>query len=580
MIIKRNALLYLIILVVVFNGCDNSNVLLPEDQSLAIETIANGQSLGGRDEIPIRVRADRLSALPDTIEVSLYNSEEEPVQSYVFDEEEPFFPQLPDIVLSDLELSEDIYSLKVELFQEEEVLGVHDSWFFYVDNSIRLKHVTVNPHSVRVGEFVEVVVALQGQAELPPYAQFTMNGEPVYQVEVARNRIQFGLQAPDEPGVYDLNLDIYPWFDDRITETMASSSRYNIELLVLNEPVASENNEEHRIPASEDVNIDENLLYYSDEKLFFTVSMEELPGVFSEGRVFAIGDGDFMLALSRDESALGFRMLRGNTQYAYDIEIPINNILQEISITLFESEGHLTMLIFQGERLLYGDIIPHDRFLEQETRSRIITGVRTYDFSLGDIIISPIQGQQESAFRQILKNRHGNFVLYAEGFEFPLLIDDAIEYPEDAYVEQGYLLIPPGAWVQLPPFALDEYMVNVETLFHRYDDLSSLSISFFQQDGDSQQELFVLSGKGELKVGGESRELLLDTVFSLALNREDDLVTLNIQDTAIQLPVRQRGFFRLHLSQDYDAEVPVRIDSVSATNEAEELVDRVLDTLP
>ena len=446
---------------------------------------------------------------------------------------------------------------------------------------IKLNHVTVNPHSVLVGGFVEVTVSLQGEEE-SPYAQFRMNGKVIHQVQVSENRIQFEMQAPDEPGVHDLKLDIYPWFDERISRTMESSNQYNIELLVLNEPVPSENNEEHRILTSENVSINENLLYYSSEKLFFSVSMEEIPVASSETTFFEIGDGDFMLSLNRDESLLGFMIHRGNAQYTYNIETPGDNALQQITLSCFESDGHFTLLIFQEERLLYGDIIPHDRFLDLEQTSvpEIITGVRTYDFSLGDIIISPVQEQKESAFKQILQSQHGNFVLYAEGFEFPLLVNEAIEYPEDAYVEQGYLFVPPSAWVQLPAFALDEYVVNVETMFHHNDDLESLSISLFQQDGDTQEELFVLSGGGELSVGGELRELALDTVLSFALNRENDLVTLNIQDNVLLFPVRQKGFFRLYLSQDQDTEIPVRIDSVSATNEPDELVDRVLDTLP
>ena len=590
MCIFRNGLVYTGILFLVFTGCNSSNFLLPEGRSvpLAVKTVTAGQLLKQNDTIPLTIRSDRLRTVPDMVRVSLQDSKSTPVTSSVFEGRDLVFPLFPDIVLGDLELSEDAYSLVVELFQGEEEIGVHTSWFFYSDSDVTLGDITVNPHSVQIGEIVEVILELQGKEEPSPYVQFRMNGEVVYQDQVIQNRVQFDLQVPDTPGIYDLRLDMYPWFDDRITETMESSNQHSVELLVLSESVLPENNEEHRITESENVSIDENFLYYDNEELFFSVSIEELPVPTSEDLFFTIGDGNFMLTLNRSETVLGFRIHHDNAQYEYNIET--TNKLQEITVTCLEGEDHFTLIIFQEDRLLYGDVIPFDRFSELETGDDLsvdyINGVRTGAVSLGEITIVPVDDQQESIYKQILQDRHGNFLLYAEGFEFPLSETSTITFSENVRMEQGYLVLLPESWVQLPPFALDEYTVSVETIFHQNDDLESLSISLLQQNDEAQEELFTLSGKGVLRFDDTLAlsDVKLDTRFTFVLSRKENQVTLNIQDNDLLFPVLQDGFFRLYLNQndasDEDSDVRIRINSVSATNEVDELVDRVLDTLP
>ena len=593
--------------ILIFLGaCDSSVFLLPggPGPSFQVTTVVSGDSLGNGDFIPLTVNTARLRVLPDKILVALLDSEKELVKEYVFVGESLNLATLPDIELNDLPLDEGLYSIVVELFQDDESLGVHDSWFFYTDKSIDLAHITFNPHSVVVGELIEVLLRLQGQEEgRSPYIQFRVGNEVVYQGVVLENTLQFEFQAPEESGGHNLSLDIYPWFDDRLitdektsdkSSEKALSNRYNFELLVLSEHPPSEDSNEHRIRAEKRVTITENLLYYNEELLRFAVLIEEVPNLSSV--FFEVGDGEFMLSLSREGPSLGFTIYRGDETYVQEIKIPGARELRQLRVEFLEGNAHFTMLIFQKDRFLHGGVFSYHSVPNPapNTGNTVIAsgssttsktrGLRTTQ-PLGEIVIRPLPDQPESLYRKILEQEHGNFVLYAEGFEFESSVE-GLEYSADVSVEQGYLLIPPGAWVQFPPFALDEYRVQVTTSFHPDDALDSTNIGLLQHNGAELQEVFRLSADGKRAVELRSKEsiyvkgLKLGAVVDFVLHRQNDLITLDIQDNTMVFPVNEDGAFVLNLNQNQDSKIYMRLDSLSATNEADEFVDRVLNSLP
>lgn len=575
---KYGIVLYIAI-VLAFVGCGSGSFLLPESRgiSLAVETVESGRSMDIDDEIFLVLHTERLRILPTMVRAFLYDSEENVVSSYTFEGTDlSDFPAMP---LANLNMKTDIYSFKVELLQENEIFGEHNTWFFYVEDPVNVQHVTINPYSVHAGDTVEIVASLEGITESLPYVQFRMNNEVYYQDQIEGKELRFEIQAPETPGAYDLRFDIYPWFDSRITDSMESSSQYSLALLVLGDTTAA-NVERRYIPASDLVETDENLLYYHNDHPAFMLNVKDFPAVSTSA--FEIGDGNFMLSLNRNGSDLEVDIRRGNLFHHINTEI--DDRLSKIGITYHEGENYLILSIFGEGRQLYSNVIPYARFVDiaedlEDTIefAPIIEGLKTY-VPLGEIVIHSVQNQKTLA--EILEGRHDNLVLYAEGFESPEQIHDDIEFSENAYLEEEYLILPPDAWVHFPTFVLDEYPVMFSMVFRLDDDLGNISLTLLQYGENDQQELFTISGNKEPADSSELDDFLFNSIIDFTLYRQDESLTLEIQDSNLSFPADPGDSFRLYLEQDQDVEVKIHIDSIVAVSEVGEVVKHVLNTLP
>lgn len=117
-------------------------------------------------------------------------------------------------------------------------------------------------------------------------------------------------------------------------------------------------------------------------------------------------------------------------------------------------------------------------------------------------------------------------------------------------------------------------------VFQQDDDLGNISLTLLQYGENDQQELFTISGNKEPVDSSELNDFLFNSIIDFTLYRQDESLTLEIQDSNLSFPAEPGDSFRLYLEQDQDAEVKIHIDSIVAVSEVGEVVKHVLNTLP
>lgn len=636
--------------ILVFAGCDTGSFFMTGsgESSISVDTIQPASFVKAGGRIPISVNTDRSSEEPDLIRLRIEDELGTVIHEEEFSRGTPDFPALPDLELSGLELSEGrVYGLILEFFLEGEFLHEEESWFFYGGDTTEIRQVTVSPHSAAPGETVKVLVEIGSAASLSPYLQFRLDGNVVYEglSETSGSRtssIEFELTAPEDGGVYDLRLDLYPWFDSRISEDSRSTIHQTLEMLVI-QPSNNESpqgvrriTEENSLPSGSSPFFYTNARVASGIQLTFSSSTrgedptvartgEETDGSEedssdSESPLFSLSDGrlgleaisegeDLLLNIhyfpsstdteTSQESSQTLQNSKGEyLKTVVRIERAVSSRSTALNIDILESDRHLTLLVSSADKLLYGELLYFEDFdIEISEPAGDVENGGTIPGSQKEGRIGPgaslleltplaESSDLESLFQMILRKKYGNFILFAEGFEFASSVNNAISYSDQAYVQDGYLVLPPAAWVELPGFALDEYLVNVSAEFHDDDSLLATDLELLQlpsaDDRESASSVFSLSGNGEIRVEGVPMMNIPapKNSFDFTLSQKDDLLSLvipGVEENALNIPVNSGGIYRLYINRQSAAQLQIRLDSVQATNTADELVDRVFE---
>jgi hypothetical protein len=553
-------------------------------RSIPSSSVPEGSRVAENEEIPIFVDADQINGTVDLVLVELRDNLGRLISDTSYEGTQLTFPDLPPLLLGGL--SEGIYVLSIELFDSGESLGTQESWFYYYDREISLKQITVNPHSAGPGQSVSVSIELDDELARSPYLQFRLNGMVVYEGSVDGRTLRFDLDAPERGGVYDLRLDIYPWFDSRIDNDTYSDNYHTLELLVITEGDLSPE-DDVRIDARPGLRIDEDLLPAALGRVAARLTLNaDFAALDQTEQLFAIASSGLALQVDADSMGAEILLSRDGGSYLFDADFEGEALGTQMIIDLLEGETHLTVIVTEGDRIVAGDVIDYRDFTpEADGESEdFLPGLSIVSPELDNLVIGSIRSADrlESLFSLILRKKYGNFVLYAEGFEFASAVNPGISYSEEAYVDGGYLNLPPGSWVELPDFALDDYLVEIQTRFHVDDELEASSLALLQEDGEQFREIFTLAGDGTLSSAGIPQGYLdgIPAELSFELNRRDGSVYLGLDGEEYFLPSRNDGRFRFLISQGATAELRIRLDSVSAANAPEEFVDKVLESLP
>lgn len=605
--------------------------------SISVDTVEPASFVEADGSIPVTFNSDRSSEEPDLIRLSVEDEAGTVLHEREFSRGTPDFPEIPDLQLDELELPRGrVYVINLEFFREGEFLHQEDSWFFYGAEPTDIRQVTVSPHSAAPGEEVKVLVEIGSDPSVSPYLQFRMDGDVVYEGLAETSSIEFELTAPEQGGVYDLRLDLYPWFDSRIDEDSSSTIHQTLEMLV----IQPRNNESPRgvrqITRDDSLSPETAPFFYNNDRVatgiqlnFSSTEQESSPVArtedgsgsaedddsLTEALLFSLSDGGLGIrAVAEDDDLLFHIRYRFQTsqtsadesgnQRSRNIERPVfektvrieravSSRSAALTMDILESDRHLTLLVSAAGKLLYGELLYFDDFASVEpadsddgpgefaTEGRIGPGV-----SLLELTPLAESSDLESLFQMILRKKYGNFILFAEGFEFASSVNNAISYSDQAFIQDGYLVLPPGAWVELPGFALDEYLVNVAAEFHDDDSLRGTKLELVQlqssEDSESASSVFSLNGAGEVSVEGVSmmRIPAPDSVFEFTLSQKDELLSLvfpQVSENGLNIPVNRGGLYRLYINRQSEAQLQIRLDSVQATNTADELVDRVFD---
>jgi hypothetical protein len=583
--------LFSLLLSVTLISCGSGSGLLSAgfENQIPASSVSRAAQIREDEQIPIFVDALSMNADIDLVLVELRDNLGRLISDRAYEGGQLTFPNLPPLLLRNL--PEGIYLLGIELFEDGESLGRQESWFYFYDRDIELSQITVNPHSAAPGELVSVGIELANSLVRSPYVQFRLNGMVVYEGNIDGSGLQFELDAPLNPGVYDLRLDIYPWFDSRIDNEIYSVNNHNLEMLVSETP-DDRPQDEIRIEPQAGLRIDDDLFWYNDQRVATRLSLEADFDSMSEVReLFLLSGEGLSLMASGSQDGLFLELHRDAAIYRFRAEFDGDRGSERIIIDLLEGESHLTLVVTEGDRVIAGEIIDYRGFTPTtaeadavEAREVAAPGLSVFSDDLSSFTLQSVYraDQLESLFKVILGLKYGNFVLYAEGFEFASAVNSAISYSENAFVSGGYLNLPPDSWVELPDFALDEYMVEIQTRFHPEDQLSDSSIVLLQEDGEGYREIFAVSGDGVLSSAGLAliRQLRISPELTFSLNRRDNRILLALDGEEFFFPAGDDGRYRFFISQDSGAELRIRLDSVSAANAPEEFVDRALDALP
>ncbi len=603
----------LFILIIFLGSCGAGSTFLSQNAgvNLPVDSVAPGSRIAEGQDIPLVIDAEALNSEVDLVTVELTDGLGSIIAEARYEGEQLSFPELPPLVFQNLD--EDIYQLNIELFSRGESLGEKESWFYYTNEALSLSQITVNPHSVLPGETIAVSLELDPSSSPAPFAQFRLNGMVVYEDTVTEGALNFELEAPDNGGVYDLRLDLYPWFDYRIDEDSYSQDFYSLEVLVT-ETGDFENSELRRVSPEAGFRLEEDLWYYLDERVSSRLEFTaELQGVSGSEKLFELRGPELHLSAGASRDSLIIELARGES--AAVLESNFNGQIPSgpFYLDVLQGESHVTILIMDGQRVLSGELISYADFsaqsllsadrvsnlpaLDSDGEANTNSGdapevppgadsnesLEIYSGLITEFAVRPLTDRQplESLFKLILQKKYGNFILYAEGFEFASSINSAISYSDDASVANGYLQLPPGAWVELPNFALDEYLVEIQTSFNTADDLSASSMILVQQLGEEVSEVFRLEGNGELISGDEilASDLALPANINLELTRAQGSIFLSILGNEYLLPSPEDGRFRFVISQGEAADIRIRLDSAAAANVPGEFVERVLGVL-
>lgn len=570
------------IFLTLLSACNSGGMFLTQglSRSISASTIDEGSVLGSSDEIPVTVDADAMNAGVDLVVVTLENSKGQVIGEAEYEGSQLTFPNLEPLILQTLDSG--VYLLNIELFENGESLGTEESWFFFSDTIPELKQITLTPHSVVAGGTVSVSLELDSFGSRTPYVQFRLNGSLVHEGLATDGLMSFDLAAPEQSGIYDLELDIYPWFDQRIDEGVYSPSSATVELLVVPSG-QSPSTAQVVVDASQQRSLEESLWYFESGRIATRIVLEtnRRPGL-AQGELFTISGENALLEAELSSSGIELNLTIDNRQLSYPVSFRSDQV-EEIQIDLLEGETHLTLLVSGDDRLLSGEVIPYDEFTNVQS-GRDVSSFTIANLGIDSATISSLTGADNltSLFQLILQKKYGTFVLFAEGFEFASAVNQAISYSNDAFVRDGYLVLPPGAWVEFPDFSLDEYEVEIEAGFHPEDDLSDAEIQLLQEKDGEYIQIFRLDGSGNLRsagvnIGSFSR-LSEDTSFQLS--RTNGSIRFSMDEREAYLPNIGDGRYRLMISQSQDVQMRIRLDSASAANTAEEFVDKILNNLP
>ncbi|MGI9255850.1 MAG: hypothetical protein ACR2PY_02830, partial [Salinispira sp.] len=502
--------------------------------------------------IPFIVHVERLRTIPNTAHVSIRNSRENIIETYTFKVENS---RLPDLILDDLNLNEDVYSLRVELFHDDEFIEEHEAWFFYVRNDIPLRNIIINPHFAYVGETVDITALFQEAHAGSPWLQFRMDDELLYQGQSLEDELNFTVQAPEISGIYNLQFDIYPWFDGRINETVKSSTQYNVALMVLDSILSAAEHGEYRINVPSAIDIRENLLFYQDERPSFSVDLSP-NAPFSDPVFFEMRDSQFMLSFEKIESDVTLIMYRDNMSRT--IETVMDREAENIRIEYQENGNDLILFVFADDDMIYGDLISLTELTEGEVQ--FTPGLQT-KYPLEEILIRHIT--EKKSVEDVLRTIYGDALLYAEGFDPPEpadLPEPAEPLSEDDDSPKGYFILSPSTSVNTPPFVLGDFSIIVEAVFHHGDNLEFLDIRLFQDD-EEEQQVFSLSDLPQFV----DAYIHNKGVLRLALSTSDDALQLMFQDEVFPLPLSPENPFYISF---YQAEPPpLRVETIFAFTE-------------
>lgn len=201
------------VIVFLLAACSDSVELfsaLDEPSDVRVSTVESGSVLepGSAFTVQLDYPEEEFQALT-SVTIEIFDRGSLPVYEDVIDEGSLAYSSVTTFEIPELE--EGPYRLVVTAYRGQEVVLTEARTVFVLDETPEITAVAIHPSVPAPGTAVLAIAELSIHDTLVPYLRWRFNGATIVEgyVDDGSDRVQITL--PDEPGVYAVKVDLYPW---------------------------------------------------------------------------------------------------------------------------------------------------------------------------------------------------------------------------------------------------------------------------------------------------------------------------------------------------------------------------------
>jgi|GEM_PF-2611508 len=202
-----------IIVILTFAACSESAELfasLDDASAVTVRTVAAGSVLapGSSFSIELDYGDEEYQALTE-VTLEIYDPEMTPVYTDIIDGADLENDLVATFEIPDL--AQGPYRLVITGYVGQEIAFTDERNVFVLDPMPEISAIAIHPSAPAPGATALAVVELVFGDELVPYLRWQFSGETVTEGYLRDGTDQVQLVLPDEPGVYTVDVEFYPW---------------------------------------------------------------------------------------------------------------------------------------------------------------------------------------------------------------------------------------------------------------------------------------------------------------------------------------------------------------------------------
>ena len=207
---RKEYCLIIFIILIFLSGCNDASVnsgVTSSKDPIEISTMAKGSIIQDNGLIEIEYTINEQDRVLNKLVISIIDSEDNVVKVITIDEE-PLTEYVPDVELGS-DLPDGSYILRLEFYDGEELYLTDDREFFITDASYFIRSITSYPPVLYPGGGGLFYADVESQAA-DCWLRWSLDGEQIAGGMKSEGYQSLRIDAPENEGVYELNLEVFP----------------------------------------------------------------------------------------------------------------------------------------------------------------------------------------------------------------------------------------------------------------------------------------------------------------------------------------------------------------------------------